>query len=74
MHSRDLRNFKVAVMSKDGKDELQQQLRLLKTSQEPIHISRQIVEELLAEKREPLANGTLEAQRAIQQSAVDDSL
>ena len=74
INSRDLRNFKVAVMSKDGKDELQQeeksklvqQLRLLELSQEPIHISRQIVE-----MREPLANGTLEAQRVVLKSAVD---
>lgn len=58
-------------MSKDGKDELQQELRLLKTSQEPIHVSRQIVEGLLAQIREPLANGTLETQRAILQSTVD---
>ena len=46
-------------------------MRLPELSQEAIHISRQIVEGLLAEMREPLANGTLEAQREALQSTVD---
>lgn len=58
-------------MSKDGKDELQQELRLLKTSREPIHVSRQIVGGLLAQMRQPLAIGTLQPQRTVLESTLD---
>jgi site-specific DNA recombinase len=50
---------------------LRSQLRLLESSQEKIEVPRDIVEELLAQMRDPLASGTLDAQRAVLKSAVD---
>ena len=56
---------------KEEKERVQEELRLLEAGQEQVLVPRETVEGLLAEMRQPLANGTLEAQRAILQSTVD---
>jgi site-specific DNA recombinase len=56
---------------KDEKNSLEQQVQLLEVRDEPIQVPREIVEELLAELREPLANGTLPAQRRVLENTVD---
>lgn len=54
-----------------GQAQAPTQLRLLEAGQEQILLATDTIQGLLAEMREPLANGTLEAQGAILQSAVD---
>lgn len=56
---------------KEEGERLRGELRVLESSHEVIEVPRHIVEEILAEMRQPLANGTLDAQRTVLQSAVD---
>ena len=56
---------------KEERERLRQELRFLESSQQTIEVPRHIVEEILAEMREPLTNGTLAAQRTVLKSAVD---
>lgn len=56
---------------KDERERLRQEPRLVESSQEAIEVPRQIMEEILAEMRERLAEGKLDAQRAVLKSTVD---
>jgi site-specific DNA recombinase len=56
---------------KEERQKLRQELRLLESTHQTIEVPRHIVEEILAEMRDPLANGTLEAQRTVLRSTVE---
>ena len=56
---------------KEERERLRGELRLLESTQQAIEVPRHILEELLAEMRAPLANGTLEAQRTVLKSTVN---
>lgn len=57
-------------LRRQEKQKLQQEAKLLE-QRKPIHITKELLADLLAELREPLANGTLQAQQKVLRNVID---